>query len=123
VNSLATLHFGDVFDRSQIYQLPPRGSDTDQEQRIPKDLRGRFLFRADATYDYLSVRFQAGAVIKKTPLTDEFDFDAFTAHYGESAIPMLTLSESGAVTVLAAASPAKPKPGQAVISMVDAGDQ
>ncbi len=123
VNALATLHFGDVFDRSQIYQLPPRGSDMDEEQRIPQDLRGRFLFRADTTYDYLSSRFQAGAVIKKTPLTDEFDFDAFTAHYGESAVPMFVLSETGTVTVLAAATAPKPKPGQAVISMVDAGDQ
>ncbi len=124
VNALATLHFGDVFDRSQIYQLPPRGSEADRsESEIPKHLRGRFLFRADATHEYLNSRIRAGAVIKKTPLTDEFDFDAFLAHYGESAIPMFILSESGLVTVMTAVSPAKPKPGQTVISIVDAGEQ
>ena len=120
VNALTTLHLGDIFDRSQIYQLPPKGSEAARtESEIPQHLRGRFLFRADATHEYLSGRIRAGAVIKKTPLTEEFDFDAFTAHYGESAIPLFILSESKIVTVMTVVSPAKPKPGQTVISIVD----
>ena len=44
VNSLASLHFGEVFDRSKRYQLPIDGMG-ENEDSSTKHLRGRFSLR------------------------------------------------------------------------------
>jgi NhaP-type Na+/H+ or K+/H+ antiporter len=90
VNALAALHFGELFDSSHTFQLPPRDQDA-KTGGIPQHLRGRFLFRSDATYEHMIGRFRSGTVVKVNRLTDEFDFDAFKELYGESAIPMFAI--------------------------------
>jgi len=123
VNALATLHFEDLFDRSQMYQLPPDATARERRQRgIPEHLRGRFLFGPDATHGEITRRFESGAVVKRTHLTPEFDFTAFLARSGNDAIPMFVLKESGDVVVLTARSPAAPKPGQILVSLAPAED-
>ncbi len=120
VNALATLHFADLFDRSQMFQLAPEASEREHRQRgIPRHLRGRFLFREDATHAYLTRRFQQGAVIKRTRLTEEFDLEAFHAQYGDSAIPLFAIRESGVVVVVTVLDPPVLKDGHTLISIVD----
>jgi NhaP-type Na+/H+ or K+/H+ antiporter len=124
VNALSSLHFGDLFDRSHIYQLPPHATEREQRQRgIPQHLRGRFLFSRGVTHSVLSTRFQAGAVIKRNLLTAEFDFDAFKHRYGETAVPMFAIKESGEVVPFTVLNPPSPKPGFTLISMVKPVDQ
>jgi NhaP-type Na+/H+ or K+/H+ antiporter len=123
VNALATLHFEDLFDRSHMYQLPPDISVREHRRRgIPEHLRGRFLFRTDATHAAITQRFESGAVIKRTHLTSEFDFDAFLTRHGNDTIPMFIIKESGDVVVLTARAPVEPKPGQILISLAPADD-
>jgi NhaP-type Na+/H+ or K+/H+ antiporter len=120
VNSLAALHFVDIFGRSEVYQLPPAGDrDNSRQAVMPLHLRGRFLFDQRADYAYLTARFRAGAVVKKTPLTEEFDFAAFKEMYGEEALPIFVIVESGELRVCTAANPPAPGPGQVLISIVD----
>ncbi len=119
VNALTAIHFGDIFERSQTYQVVPKKREGREDPGIPQHLRGRFLFRPEATHEHLSSRFASGAVIKTNKLTEEFDFDGFLALYGESAIPMFAIGESGRVQVLTAVSPPTPKSGQTLISLVD----
>jgi NhaP-type Na+/H+ or K+/H+ antiporter len=122
VNALSALHFGEIFDSSHTFQLPPRDQDT-KTGGIPQHLRGRFLFRPDATYERLLGRVRSGAVIKVNRLTDEFDFDAFKELYGESAIPMFAIRESGEVLIMTVQSPPTPKSGHTLISLVDPVEQ
>ncbi len=123
VNALATLHFEDLFDRSQMYQLPPDISARERRQRgIPEHLRGRFLFDPTATHAEISRRFESGAVVKRTHLTEEFDFQAFLTQHGDHAIPMFVIKESGDVVVLTARAPVEPKPGQILVSLTPEDD-
>lgn len=120
VNSLAALHFIEDFGRSQVYQLPKVSKfSAKSEESIPQHLRGRLLFGTQATYAYLDEKFSSGAVLKNTPLTDEFDYDSFVQHYGEKALPMFILKDSGELVVLASDNVPKPLPGQSLISLVD----
>lgn len=121
VNSLAALHFEDVFDKQEVYQLPPRGKkDSAQKKKeMPKHLRGRFLFDRNASYQYLSERFFSGAIVKRTPITEEFDIDALNAMYNYSVLPLFVIRESGNLGVLAAEDDFIPKAGQTMISIVD----
>ena len=120
VNSLAAVHSVELFGRSNVYQLP-RQSRTRamSEESIPKHLSGRLLFVPDATYTNLSKRFAAGAVIKKTPLTAEFGYETFKKMYGDNAVPLFLIKESGELLVFAHDNPPLPQPGQQIVALVD----
>lgn len=120
-NSLAALRFSGVFGRSEVYQLPcaddggARG-----EESIVQHLRGRLLFARDATFSELTKRFESGAVVKKTPLTDKFTFDNFRSVHGHSALPLFLESETGELAVFTTETWPVPGPGQTLISLIDA---
>ncbi len=124
VNSLAALHFIEDFGRSQVYQLPKLSRfSARSEESIPQHLRGRLLFGAEATFSYLDSKFTSGASLKKTPLTDEFNYDSFQSLYGEKALPLFIIKENGELVVLALDNTPTPLPGQSLISLVDNGDE
>lgn len=120
VNSLAALHFNDIFGSSGVYQLPSRASQSrDGRRAMPQHLHGRFLFDDDATYDHLLSRFQSGAMVKKTNLTDEFDFEAYKQMYGETALPLMVITQSRKLRIYTADYDPSPEPGEVLISIVD----
>lgn len=77
VNSLAALHFGEVFGRVDTYQLAPIALGSTRRETSGEVIRGRQLFDEHASHSELNDRMVAGAVIKKTGLTNEFDYHAF----------------------------------------------
>lgn len=118
VNALTALHFAELFGRAEVYQLSPKSDGGGDLQTVPQHLRGRLLFGADMTYTTLSDRVAAGAVIKKTPITKEFDYKAFQARYGSSAVPLFLIDNTGNLTVCTVDQPVAPKPGQTLISLI-----
>ncbi len=112
VNSLAALHFTDVFSRAEVYQLSP------EDEAVSPHLRGRLLFRTGVTYTELDHRFARGEEIKTTKLTSEFDYEAFRARYGETAIPLFLINENGKLVVLTKDNQSEPRPGKLLISLV-----
>jgi len=124
VNSLSALHFIDDFGRSQVYQLPKLSKfSARSEEGIPQHLRGRLLFEPAATFSHLDSKFASGASLKKTLLTDEFDYDSFKSLYGDKALPLFVIKEGGELVVLALDNTPTPLPGQYLISLVDNGDE
>lgn len=119
VNSLATLHFSEVFDRAAIHQLVPEETTNHRQQTVPQPLRARLLFSSQATYTELTRRFEEGAVIKKTLLTDQFDYVAFRQQYGQYATPLFRVDEVGNLSVFTTEYQIDPQPGQLLISLVD----
>jgi hypothetical protein len=85
---------------------------------VSRHLRGRFLFDRDATYWYLTARFDAGADVKTTNLTDEFDYQKFKDRY-RKAIPLFLIGDNGKLTVFTVIDPPEPGPGQRVTAVVD----
>lgn len=118
-NSLAALQFGNVFGRSQVYQLPSGGEEEGDKRKVSQYLRGRLLFGTEVTYSYLTNRFASGAVIKTTNLTEEFDYDAFGAYYGETALPLFLIDQNGNLAIFTPDNPPKPRPGQKLISLIE----
>ena len=60
----------------------------------------------------------AGASLKKTPVTEEFDLERFRAHYGDRALPMFVPKDSGELTVLTSSSQVEPRAGRNLIGLV-----
>jgi len=117
-NSLATLHFADMFERSALFQLAG-DEEIDASRAVPRHLRGRLVFAKPMTYRALSERFSAGATVKRTPLTEEFGFDKYREMYGESATPLFLLGENGRLQVIATDASPAPKPGHVLVSLLD----
>jgi hypothetical protein len=119
VNVLATLHFRELFGRAEVYQLPPQENGNPRVAGAPPHLRGRNLFARGATYDALDQRFAEGQVVKATKLSQEFDYEAFRGRYGEDALVLFIVTDSGALRVCTAETAPAPKPGQTLICLVD----
>ena len=122
VNALAAAEFVELFGRAEVFQLPYKPTEIEHE-RLEPQRTARMLFDPEAHYWRLAGRLRDGAVVKKTTLTDEFDYDAFRAHHGPSAMVLLVIEASGKLTVRTADAPPSPQPGQTLISLVDAPEQ
>jgi hypothetical protein len=116
-NALAALHFREDFGRSNVYQLPPERSESGRRGVAPEHLQGRYLFHPDLTYAKLGKIFDAGAKIKTTPITEKFTYEKFKELYGNDTISLF-LIKGETLSVVAAAQPVTPKPGQTLVAIV-----
>lgn len=119
VNSLVAVRFGRIFDRKETYQLYPHGQTAKGDHKATSELQGRFLFGQQMTYYHLAGRFNSGAVVKSTKLTEEFDFDAFKKHHDDdNAMPMFLIRQDEPVEVFTTETTTEPRPGDTLISLV-----
>lgn len=116
VNALATLHFSEIFGRSETYQLATESSPrrSQDEAELPRHLRGRILFGESYPYRVLSERAWAGAKVKATALTDTFKFAAFQEQ-NPDAIPLFVITVDKRLQVITTERPPAPLPGQRLI--------
>jgi len=116
VNALATLHFAEVFGRSETYQMATEGSagKRSEEAELPRHLRGRILFGDDVPFRVLAERIWAGGRIKVTTLTDSFNFKKFKAQ-SPDAIPLFVITDDKRLQVVTPESPPNPGAGQKVV--------
>jgi len=120
VNSLAVRQFADQFGKANVFQLTPRTVEQKKPRGEVSDrLTGRKLFDSSCTFPRLTQRFQNGAKIKKTLLTDEFNYRDFQDFYGETATPLMVIDENKILKVCTADDDTTPKNGQTLISLVD----
>lgn len=117
INSLAVLQFTEFFGRSEVYQLHNEHHDDDKWD-LAKNLLGRLLFSERATFSYLSEKFAAGAAIKTTDITSEFDYEAFLQEHGPS-LPLFSIDSHHNLTVFTLDSDLSPEPGHILISLVE----
>ncbi len=117
VNVLAVHRFGGVFGKAECYQLPP-SDHAERKQASHKYLHGRWLFDDRLHYQAFLSRHAQGFTVKATPLSDEFDFDAYQQRYGESARVLFTIDERNRLKVFAANEEIAPQPGEKLIGFV-----
>ncbi len=118
VNILATQRFSPLFGRSEVYRLPPAEQATGKAKQDMHE-PSRLLFEPHATYYRLGDRMTAGQIVKVTPLTETFDYEAFRQRYGQSSLLMFVINESGKLLVATPGQSLDPKPGQTVVCFVE----
>ncbi len=116
VNSLACLHFDELFG-DQVYQLAePEGRVT---QPAAAQLRGQTLFSATASSAAITEQYGQGSQFKATSLTDAFGWDDYQKLYGDRLVPMfLADATTHRIDPIVAGEPPRPRSGQTVISLV-----
>lgn len=119
VNGLAAGRFQEVFGKREVYRLAAVAEGDKPLEKSSEVLDGRVLFAEHATYEYLDRRFENGARVKATPLTDEFGIEEFSRHYSKDALVMFILEPPGQVTVVTTDLETTFKSGQTLIALVD----
>lgn len=119
VNSLAALQWMEMFGRANVYQLPPEHRASALQEPVAPDLRGRYLFGPDITHDRLERLVAGGAKVKKTRLTEEFDFSDYRQRYNGTAILLFIIDPMGKLIVWTAESELEPVAGSTLISLAE----
>lgn len=119
VNSIAATEFREVFGSENVYQLAPSTKTGERHRRIPHHLRGRLLFGSTETFEELRRRVDAGAILKKTTLSDDFTYDDFVAQYGETALVLMTFPEPGKLRIDSEDNPIDLKAGGKILALID----
>ncbi len=90
VNSLACLNFSEIFETSEIFQLPPRSDEGGRSGAsghvLPQHLRGNALFGEQTSYVSLDERFAAGGEIRVFTLTEASNYSHLLERYGDELV-------------------------------------
>jgi NhaP-type Na+/H+ or K+/H+ antiporter len=116
VNSLASLHYRDVFGRAEVYQLDISEQFANREP-VTQHLRGRSLFGTDIGYDNLCALADKGARVQITEMTEQFDDVSLQPLYGNEAIPLFLSTEKNELLIYTTEYQPIPKPGQKLITL------
>lgn len=115
VNSLAALHFAEVFETTSVFQLATRPERRrDHEGELPQHLRGRPLFGEATTFTTFNDRFNSGGEVTTLTLEDDEAYDALQARYDEEVI-LLFVVRGGELLVYAEEDQLVPQRGDTVV--------
>ena len=112
VNTLACLHFDDLFGRAETYRLVGSAD-------AASDLGGRELFADGAAFAALEQRTVRGATVRVTPLTERFGLAAFREHHGEQALLLGRISREGRLAFFCRDDEPAAKAGDRLLSLTD----
>jgi len=118
VSSLTALHFSDVFDTANIYQLSAHIERQSEKDVLPRHLRGHPLFGDHTTYEELRNRFERGDEIKIYKLSEEFTYGDLRTYYEGAVIPLFVLRD-GELVVVSEEGQFTPRPDDKLIALVN----
>ncbi|MDT0201324.1 cation:proton antiporter [Nocardioides sp. AE5] len=124
VNATAAREFAHVLGRAGVYQVRRTEENDvrrDRRRQAAGHLSAQSVFLPSRTHEEMASLVASGMQVKRTRLTEEFDLDAFLAHYGEETVLMFTLRD-GEVTVLHSGSK-PPRSGVTVVALVRERDE
>lgn len=114
-NALVCNEFAHEIGRDAVYQL---GESVDEQDHraLPESIRGRSLFRSGLGVEDVNERQKQGWVIRKTKLSEEFDFAAAKDTLPEPTNMLLLLRENGQMRFFTHASRLEPRAGDTIVS-------
>lgn len=117
VNALAALHFGEVFESADVYQVATR-RDTERTNEIPMHLRGQPLFSPAETFASLDTRFEEGARLVGVTLSRDYPLARFRTDWPEGTA--LFLARGPKLFIFSGPAGDLPaQPGDILIAVVD----
>ncbi len=95
VNSLAAKEFNHIFGSANIWQVAPRDDNAHHSTAVSPMKRSRILFPGRPSHDELALMVNAGAKIKRTSISEQYDFTQFTEDNPGAYILFLDSPEKG----------------------------
>jgi len=94
INSLAVIHFTEIFDTSEVFQLPAIAKNRRKERDIPDNLSGRILFDRGLNFDKISEAFDNGANFETVELSETLTKAELDQKF-EGTVPLFIFTKSG----------------------------
>lgn len=125
VNSLAALHFQEIFGKEEVYQLCPSTTvttvttDGEQKRPVPQQLRGRLLFRAQDNYEFIDHLFEDNETEVITIDIKEKDFspETYSHKKGHRLLPICVITEAGTLKMMNQDAPPEFRVGKRLIGV------
>jgi hypothetical protein len=117
-NSLAVLHFRELFGRSEVYQLAPGRKGKSPALMMPPSLRGRYLFDPEMNYDFLAARLLRPENLRAAVIGDEAREENFWTRYDAGARPLFLINERHELKCFTADEKFTAKKGDKLIFLV-----
>ncbi len=115
VNSLAAIHFLEVFESAEVYQIVAKIDQSNKANNdLPLHLRGMPLFDERADFSNLSLKYSRGAGIVTVEITDGNPFEEVMAGYNGEALPLFKVRGSQ-LNILTPNEVVQAEPGDKVI--------
>lgn len=114
VNSLAALRFGEVFERSNVFQLPPNIRGRTENKDVSSHLSGRILFHDKLNFERLSKIFRPDNKIHSIEITDSNTLDNFTQGTDTNYIPLFLTTSNDEIHPFTVNNPPVPTSGDKV---------
>lgn len=120
VNSLTALHFQELFDRSDVFQLSPGGDFQPSADRVPQDLRGRLLFEKDLTFARIHSLYHAGW---RFTIREVEEGAPFPWAETEEAYPLFLRTPEGELEPFTEDADRQPQPGDKAVVLEPPEDE
>ncbi|MEQ9508938.1 MAG: sodium:proton antiporter [Alloalcanivorax xenomutans] len=121
MNAVATMRYRLEFGERNVYSLPWSG-DKEEKHEIASQHRGGTLFDEDLTYARLASLISQGAEVRKTRLTDEFDYAAYLQVEDRQVWPLFAVDTRDRIHVFSANSRPEPKSGWSLFGLIREDD-
>ncbi|MBU0673404.1 MAG: cation:proton antiporter [Proteobacteria bacterium] len=123
LNTAACMHYRMELGYNSVFALQTTATgDLTEERKASSHRRGHLLFNRDVTYSSLAGLFGKHWNLRKTGLTDVFDYGAYLDRYNGRIIPMFAITPRGKLRVFSADLVVAPQAGWSVISLVPPDD-
>ncbi len=117
VNTLAVVHFSEIFGHKEVYRLAPLQKFVGCLRASPS--KGRILFGENIDYQFFELRYRQGYSIKKLKISKAFTFEKLTRCLGKDFIPLLVIDPNQKkIQVFTKDFRPKPKGGDFLIAFV-----
>ncbi len=120
VNTLACLHYAEIFGRQNIFQIAYHEPELASDFEPLPGWRGRILFNKQITYERMEDLISSGAKFCVFSITEKFSFNDFLKD-SEERIPLILKKPDGTLDVWAEDNPPEPEVGDQIFALCQAG--
>ena len=132
VASLTALHFSDIFDTTDIYQLAAQPDSRHGGKGVmPKHLRGRPLFGESTSYQSLAEHVERGDQVTVLRVADDvsdeaakdyYTYEELAEAYGDhTVIPLFVLTDAGELEIVSEAGQFSLRPTDRLVALMGTG--
>lgn len=119
LNALAALRYRPEFGAGGVYSVQSTVDVEGEERRaLARRFRGLLLFGQDVSYAALAEMLAAGAEVRTTKLTEEFDYRDFLREHWKRMVPLFAVDPKNRLHIFTAGEDLEPGPGWRISALV-----
>lgn len=116
-NALVCSTFIPEFGRKNVYRLPRQNHSGDQLDDLDHTIGGAELFRPAEGVETLKFKLESGYVLRKTTITDQYNFDDYLVDRDRETVLLFVLKQSKQIAFFREDAEINVSPGDTVVSL------